>query len=306
VIRSPPTTVRALSETRAFHPDGSDHLPTKPPLQGPGAPLATMGDCCIDVYASEGFRAVGGNALNVAVQWSFAGHRTQYFGAVGNDDGGRTVRHALAAAGVELDGLQALDGATGVTHIELCDDGDRVLAHEDFGVAAEYAPTATDLERLAGARWLHAATLPAFRRVARVAASHGVPVSYDFSTRHETEALDDLEVAFYSWDGPPEGAAAELARSAVAGGARTAVVTCGRYGSLVAAGDRLHVAAAIEAPVVDTCGAGDSFVAAFVLATCAGLPIDERMESAAVAAARTCGHLAAWPQDLRRITERSL
>jgi fructoselysine 6-kinase len=279
---------------------------TLPPSRDPGAPLATMGDCCIDVYATEGFCAVGGNALNVAVQWAFSGHPALYFGAVGGDDAGQAVQHALLDAGVGLDGLQVRDGNTGVTQIELRDDGERVLAHEDFGVAADYAPTEADIARLEGARWLHAATLPDLRGVAAGAAARSVPVSYDFSTRHETEALGDLEVAFFSWDGPPGDGAVDLARAALAGGATTVVVTCGRHGSLAATRDEVHVASAVEAPVVDTCGAGDSFVAAFVLATLAGAPLPERMEAAAAAAAGTCGHLGAWPQDLRRITERSL
>jgi fructoselysine 6-kinase len=274
-----------------------------PGSDAPRPPLVTIGDCCVDVYATEGFQAIGGNALNVAVQWSFAGHRSAYFGAVGNDAAGQELRHALDDAGVSVDGVRVVDGETGVTHIELQDDGERVLTYEDFGVSATYAPTSAELHHIADAAWLHAATLADFRSVARAAAAGGVPVSYDFSTRHETDDLEDIAIAFYSWEGPPDTGAAPLARRALEGGARTAVVTCGRFGSLAASGDDVVTAEALDVPVVDTCGAGDSFVAAFVLADLAGRPLAERMHLAAAAAGATCGHLAAWPQDLRRIRE---
>jgi fructoselysine 6-kinase len=73
----------------------------------------------------------------------------------------------------------------------------------------------------------------------------------------------------------------------------------------VSATERVRVDA-VPAPVIDTCGAGDSFVAAFVLAALGGRSLEQRMHAAAAAAAATCGHLAAWPQDLQRAREKSL
>ena len=49
--------------------------------------LIAVGDNCLDVYLTKGFLAVGGNALNVAVQWRRRGIEARYFGALGRDGG---------------------------------------------------------------------------------------------------------------------------------------------------------------------------------------------------------------------------
>ncbi len=45
--------------------------------------LIAVGDNCLDAYLSKGFVTVGGNALNVAVQWRRQGFNARYFGALG-------------------------------------------------------------------------------------------------------------------------------------------------------------------------------------------------------------------------------
>ena len=47
--------------------------------------LIAVGDNCLDAYLNKGFLAVGGNALNVAVQWRRHGLNARYFGALGAD-----------------------------------------------------------------------------------------------------------------------------------------------------------------------------------------------------------------------------
>ena len=102
-----------------------------------GPPLVAIGDNCIDLYMQTGVQLVGGNAVNVAAHWALAGRHSAYIGAVGDDDHGRAVTDALAAAGVDLRGLRTLPGRTGVTEVRLRDDGDRVILSEDLGVSAD-------------------------------------------------------------------------------------------------------------------------------------------------------------------------
>jgi fructoselysine 6-kinase len=91
-------------------------------------------------------------------------------------------------------------------------------------------------------------------------------------------------------------AAADIARRAVAGGARLCVVTCGADGSLAHDGRDWWQAAATAVEVVDTTGAGDSYIAGFLQARLAGADVAQAMHAAAASAARTCTHLGAWPQ----------
>ena len=68
----------------------------------------------------------------------------------------------------------------------------------------------------------------------------------------------------------------------------------------MAATDRGEQATAPAAPVpsvIDTCGAGDAFIAAFVAARLAGKPLEESLADGAEAGAEACSMLGAFPQD---------
>src|SRR3954463_10129205 len=99
-----------------------------------GAFVAAIGDCCVDEYRGLGVRLVGGNAVNVAVNWARHGLASAWLGAVGADAEGALVLAALDRAGVDTSRAVTLPGPTGVTEIEL-NGGERRIAAEDLGVA---------------------------------------------------------------------------------------------------------------------------------------------------------------------------
>ena len=79
------------------------------------------------------------------------------------------------------------------------------------------------------------------------------------------------------------------------------VITCGRRGAFFDdAGEVVHVPAQ-DIAVVDTCGAGDSFIASFLAARISGRAGPEALASATGAAALTCGHEGSFPQPLQPI-----
>jgi fructoselysine 6-kinase len=87
-----------------------------------------------------------------------------------------------------------------------------------------------------------------------------------------------------------------------AAGARQVVLTCGRRGSYFDDGTNVVHAPATPVDVVDTCGAGDSFIASFLAGfRFGGLGALEALHSASIAAAQTCTHLGGFPQRPRPI-----
>jgi fructoselysine 6-kinase len=271
----------------------NDHLPHG--FSGPR--LAAVGENCIDVYLPPTeLSAVGGNAVNVAVGWARAGLASRYVGVVGPDEDGRRIAAALAAAGVDAD-LAVVDGTTAVSHVAVDGGGERELRFEDFGVGAGFVPDAASLAALADRDWIHC-TLPAGPD-AVVAALPGVPLSYDFSTRHDEHDPAGLAVAFLSGADAPGERIAALARRTLERGAACAIVTCGRHGSLGADAAGIVVVDALPIAPVDTLGAGDAYIAAFVARRAAGADLRTAMEAGTAAAAEACGHLAGFPQELR-------
>jgi len=261
--------------------------------------IATVGDNTIDRYVGdESARYAGGNAYNVAAQLGTAGRSVAYFGAVGDDANARTITRGLHRAGVNPAGLVTMAGRTAVTTIRV-DDGDRVFESEEFGVTADYFPSDAHLELLARARWVHIGMLPRAGELrTRLAAlgrraggsGRGPVVSQDCAV---ASGFSDLDVAFGSVG--ESGDARAWAVSALAGGARMAVVTRGAAGAIATDGGQWFDQPAIPTKVVDTTGAGDAFIGGFISARVEDAEMPAALERGAQWAAAACGHRGGWP-----------
>lgn len=265
--------------------------------------LATVGDNCLDVYLTWGCTTVGGNALNVAANWLRRGLEARYLGAVGEDAEGEIVRSGVAAAGLDPADVQRLPGDTGVTLLSH-ENGDRHFLLEQFGVSYRYQPPGPALRTLRAADWVHLGTSTSPELIGRLAGAR-IPFSVDLSTSYDTLPLDGVPLAFASCPENSAWTAESVADVLRAAGARQVVVTRGPLGAHFY-GDAapVHVPV-VPVDVVDTCGAGDSFIAEFVLSYCLGgvRPV-EALHQAAEAAAATCGHVGGFPQPLRPVPER--
>jgi fructoselysine 6-kinase len=255
--------------------------------------VAAVGDNTIDTYTGhEAGSYVGGNALNVAVHSARLGASAAYYGAVGPDAAGQRIRDTLQRHGVHADGVVVLDGDTSTSRIRVDESGDRHFEHEDFGVCAQYAPGGPDRKRLAECGVVHIGMLPDPAPLREWLASQGVLVSQDCAV---SPGYDHLDIAFCSAaaiDRAPE----DMAGHAVAAGARLCVVTCGADGSIAYDGRAWWRAAAVGIRVVDTTGAGDSYIAAFLAARVTGADVSQAMAAGSASAALTCMHRGAWPQ----------
>lgn len=261
--------------------------------------FAAVGDNCIDRFQPPVNQSlVGGNAVNVAVQLARLGHHAFYFGAVGEDaDGARTMT-TLKENGVDTAHVQVRPGITAYTDIEQTPSGDRIMAYEDFGVCAGYAPSDADVGVLKTMDHVHLGWLDDGGALRQLLVAEGISVSQDISVNANPENLgvEGLTVAFASAGARGEAAQAMLAEL-LNRGARCAVVTCGEEGALAVRGAENAEATVKPVTVVDTTGAGDSFIAGFLTAFTARLPLAECLEAGRDRAAITCTHVGGFPQE---------
>lgn len=264
------------------------------------ARLVAVGDNCLDVYQTWRCVTVGGNALNVAAAWRARGLDARYLGAVGEDAEADLVLAGVAAAGLDPGDVQRLHGETGVTLLshEL---GDRHFLLENFGVSFRYEPPARAYESLLTATWVHLGTNSSPDLVRRLVAG-AVPFSVDVSTAYDSLPLDGVPLVFASCPEASPWTPDAVADALRAGGAHDVVVTRGRLGAHLYAGDLEHRVPVVPVDVVDTCGAGDSFIAEFVAShRTEGRGADESLRRAAAAASVTCGHVGGYPQEVRAV-----
>lgn len=264
--------------------------------------LIAVGDNCLDAYLNKGFVTVGGNALNVAVQWRRHGLNARYFGALGPDAEADIMLAAIEEAGLDRNDVEIRPGASAVTL--LTDDaGERRFLLESLGVGENYVPDADRYKALRQADWVHLGTNSSETLVRRLVADD-VPFSIDVSTRHFDLSLHDVPLVFASGpEDPTEPVEPLIARFRVAG-ARQVVITCGKRGSFHDDGSTLSQAGSVPVAVIDTCGAGDSFIATFLVARFfEDQPAQAALECAAMKASQTCSHLGGFPQPIRAIPQ---
>jgi fructoselysine 6-kinase len=257
--------------------------------------VTAIGDNCVDDYVDPvGRRFAGGNAYNVAVQLANRGFVSEYLGATGDDADGRALRAVLSRERVSVERMRVLPGHTAVTRIELREGGERFFLLDDLGVVADYEPSEEDLDRVVEGDVVHAAVIRDVKAFLAKLSRRGALVSYDFSVSDAPPDLRALDVAFFSTR--PGVAPLELARSALAAGANAAVVTCGAQGSVAVEGEVAEELPAVPLHPLDTTGAGDAYIAAFLAERLRRSPLRMCMEAATQSAAETCLHLGGSPR----------
>lgn len=259
--------------------------------------IACVGDNCVDYYDDTLESFPGGNPVNVAVYVRRLGGLSAYLGAVGTDDYGQMIRSALSDKGVDVSRVQVLPGSTALSHVRRV-DGERVFGDYSEGVMADFRLRPEDLDFLAGfdmvvtGLWGHAeGSLEEIRR-------RGVPVAFDGAERPLDPAgriaLPHTDVAFFSDDSAEDSALEAKIREIAGLGPKVVVATRGGQGSLAFDGEQFYRRDIVSCPVVDTMGAGDSFIAGFIMSYLAGEPVPACMEAGAGNAAVTIGYPGAW------------
>lgn len=264
--------------------------------------LIAVGDNCLDAYLTKGFVTVGGNALNVAVQWRRQGHGARYFGALGPDEEAEIMLEEIERAGLARSDVEILTGNSAVTL--LADDaGERRFLLESLGVGENYYPSGERYADLLHADWVHLGTNSSDRLV-RALVKDGVRFSVDVSTRHFNISLDSVPLVFASGPDDPGDSVEPLIEQFRQAGAQEVVITCGKRGSFYHNGSKLFSAGSVPVSVIDTCGAGDSFIATFLVwRYFSGETPDRALHRSAAHASETCTHLGGFPQHIRPIPQ---
>lgn len=252
--------------------------------------IVAFGDNDVDCYAALGLMFPGGNALNVSVFARRAGADAAFVGAMANDPAGRHMRAALVDEGVDISRLRRVDGRTAYCIIDNTASGEREFLRADLGVSI-IAPDAGDLEMIAAADAVHTgrsahveAHLPAFSARARL--------SFDFADQTAPAYIDRIApmcfLASFSGGELDDAQVAAVQARARRAGAEWCLVTRGRDGAVLSGPGTEVSVAPVQAEVVDTLGAGDSFIARVLVGLLRAEAPQMLMQAAAAMAAETC------------------
>jgi fructoselysine 6-kinase len=258
--------------------------------------LLGIGDNTVDVYVDHDMQYPGGNAVNVAVQAARLGASASYLGCLGDDTRSALVERSLVAEGVDISHVRWPGGPNAFSRVGHRGN-DRVFLGSDPGVRGRYRLTEADDAFIASHDIAHTsvhsdidAELPRIR--ARIdLLSYDYSVHLDRLGKRATLALVDF--AFLSSAGD-DAECLDLLRSCAAEGPSLVVVTRGTRGACALAGGIVFEVAAHPAEIIDTLGAGDAFIAAFLMARMRGAEVPECLSAAAARAALACASRGAY------------
>lgn len=253
--------------------------------------VIAIGDNCIDDYIHQGQKYVGGCSVNFSIYAKQLGAESAYLGAVGRDKNGTLILDTLKDRGVEVGHVHVLDGKTAVTEVALV-DGDRNFLGYEEGVLQEFVLTDEDFAYIEQFDLVHTSVYGKIdKNMPKIADK--TKICYDFGNKLEYNnlnmLLDCVDYAFFSYMREDD-FIRDYLEQAKAHGPKCVVATLGSNGSIAYDGVNWYRQGIRKVEVVDTIGAGDSFIAGFSVAVLSGNSIQECLDAGARKAEETIMH----------------
>ncbi|KLE14510.1 fructoselysine 6-kinase [Clostridium sp. C8] len=259
--------------------------------------IATVGDNCIDVYENLGEAFPGGNPVNVAVYLVRLGEQASYTGVVGNDKYGDVMIDSLNNKGVDTSHIKKVHGNTAITKVELV-NGERVFGDYDEGVLAHFKLTQDDIDFLSTHDLVVTGLWGKIESDLWKIKANKVPIAFDFATKFDDPvvniAISNVDYAFFAYDEEESESLRSFMKEMHSKGPKMVVITLGEKGSICYDGKDFHRYGIVNCNVVDTMGAGDSYIAGFLRGIIMGKKIDECMRLGAENSSVTLQYKGAW------------
>jgi sugar/nucleoside kinase (ribokinase family) len=270
------------------------------------------------LYAAmpPGIESSGGSAANTIAGIASLGGRVSYIGKVRDDQLGEVFAHDIRAAGVDYLVEPGADGdPTARCLIAVTPDAQRTM-NTFLGISRNLSPADVDDDLVAAADLIYCEGYLWDVDIAKEAITKGMDVAHRAGNktalalsdsfcvdRHRAEFLElvehrvdvlfanELEItSLYQVD------TFDDALQHVRGHCEIACLTRSEKGSVIVAGDEIHVIDAHRVEVVDTTGAGDLYASGFLHGLSSGYDLATCGRLASLAASEAISHLGARPE----------
>jgi len=259
--------------------------------------FAALGDNCIDIYERLGKRYTTGNVVDTGVNIQLLGIATSIISTTGNDQNGEWMIQTLIEEGIDISHLKVGDGSTAITYMDM-DGLDRVHGDYDEGVLEQMVFDEADLCFAAQHDLIHTALWGKAENVLPRLKEKGAVISFDYADRLDHPLVEStlpyVDYGFFSYKKKRDSFIEQYLKDKTDRGMKLAVATFGEEGSLAFDGDHFYEGRVYPAKVVNTVGAGDSFIAGFLYEILIGHSIPEALDKGAKVAAEVVSVFEPW------------
>lgn len=229
-----------------------------------------IGDNVVDEYVHKNMFYPGGNAFNFSAYSTMLGIESAYLGVFGTDDAGEHVRSVARELGIDISMARIEEGENGHAYVKT-EGGERVFITSNKGGISREKPLTLgkeDLEYIS--KFLLASTsisshiideLPKIKET-------NVPLAFDFSIATRDDILERvcpyIDYAIISCGNLDDCDVESNIDKFHNYGAKNVLATMGTRGAIFSNGKKKFECKAHLVEAVDTMGAGDSFLTAFL------------------------------------------
>jgi len=261
-----------------------------------------VGDNVVDCYLDQKLYYPGGNAVNVAVNCKRnSADRAAYLGVFGDDGAAEHIKDSLSKEGLSFERSRKAYGRSGHPGVNLTPDGDRIFVggpRDTVQHILRIRLTRPDLDYVAAFDCCHTSCFSGIEpELANLAGC--CDVSFDFSTNTNEEYIREVclhvRFAFFSGFSLNEERLASIIALCHTCGTEIVGITLGENGALFSRrGERFVQRIKPSSSVVDTMGAGDSFIAGFLTDFYDSGDMRSALDYAAERASVTCSFFGAF------------
>lgn len=258
--------------------------------------VAMIGDNCIDYYKSLKRSYPTGNVVDTGVNLKKLGVDTSIISTTGSDENGRVMMETLNREGLDTSHLKIGDGQTAITYMDL-DGLERI--HGDYieGVLENIIFNKEDIDFAASHDLVHSAFWGKADKVLKEIKEKGTLISFDYATNYNSNLVEStlpyVDFGFFSFKESND-FVKNFLRKMVSNGMKIAVATFGEDGSLAWDGKEFYRCGIYPAKVVNTVGAGDSFIAGFLYGILTKKSVDECLKEGAKISAKVVSVFEPW------------
>lgn len=237
-----------------------------------------LADNCSDFYLNLGSFYPTGNAINFAVNFKMQGGDVDVLTVFGNDATALAVKRLLDKHGISYKGSQTLDVQSAEAIMDLI-EGDRIHLSYKENVLTYFSINPEVIPELKKYDLIYSEKRSKVFQIADQLKTKNNILLHDFSTRINVEYKDQLlpylDYAFVSYKGDDDFIRDYLEHMQRKGPRMIAML--GSEGSLGFDGNQFIKIDAIPTKIVNTVGAGDSYISAFAFGLTKGESFEECM-----------------------------
>lgn len=229
-----------------------------------------LGDNVVDQYLSLETIFPGGCCLNFAVYASMLGKDSSYMGVFGDDFPAEVCQKALKNHNVAFPRARFFPGENGRAQVTLV-DGDRVFVKSNRNAPLRHHPwefSAEDLDYLNGFDLIHVSCFSSMADNMHLLKDLKPFVSYDFSNYYTEELLakicPSIDCAIVSCSDKTLDEVKAFAEHIAQLGCPMVEASMGGEGAVLCYNGKIYRQPAHKVEALDTLGAGDAFLTAFL------------------------------------------